>query len=111
MNTELALLVAAAAVVVALCAGVTVSVGIWLGIRYLEHRWRIERREAGLPEVPREQKPEPKWEKLPAGLWDLIVPFESMETRRHLEGECRALRANGVPWAEIERTLKKQLVD
>lgn len=109
MNPDLALLVAVAAGLVVLCAVVAVPFGGWLILRHMDHLRRIERREAGLPEAPRE--PRKKREPIPEGIRKMIQPFESSQVRRGLEEECQELYDGGVPWSEIQRTLEQQLSD
>ena len=109
MNPDLALLVAVAAVVVAISSSAAVALGGWLIMRHLDHRRRVERREVGLPEVPRE--PKKKREPIPDDIRKMIEPFESLQVRRGLEEECYELHDGGVPWSEIQRTLEQQLSD
>ena len=88
---------------------VAVPFGGWLIWRHMDHLRRIERREAGLPEVPRE--PRKKREPIPEGIRKLIQPFESPQVRRGLEEECQEMYDGGAPWSEIQRTLEQQLSD
>lgn len=104
MTIELAVAIAAILVGVAAIAGVGVLV--WFLLRHLDHAQRIQRRQAGMPEVPRDKVPPREREPLPQEIRDLITPWESPHVRRQLEADCRHLRAEGAPWSEIRRLLE-----
>ena len=95
MNPDLALLLAAVAAGLAICALVGLALTTWLVVRYVDHRQRIERRQAGLPELPREPKKK-KREPIPDEIRAMIEPFESPQVRMALEEECYELHEGAV---------------
>ena len=105
-------MITVAAVVMAFCAVAAAGVGGWAVVSHLDHRRRIERRQAGMREIPRERrKAKGKREAIPDDIRALIEPFESARVRLGLEEECIELHEGGTPWAEIERMLRQQLAD
>lgn len=105
MSLELA--VGVAAILVGVAAIAAAGVLCWFLFRNLDHTQRIQRRQAGLPEVPRDKVVPPKErEALPAEIRDLIAPWGSAHVRRQLEEDARRLRSRGAPWGEIKRMLE-----
>ena len=99
------------AALVALCFLVGVVAAVWLLIRHIDHRQRIERREAGMSEVPKDKARRKKPDIMPEDIQDLIGGFDSPEVVRGLEEDAWDLRKGGAPWKEIKRRLVQQLTD
>ncbi len=64
---------------------------------------RITRREAGLPEIPRELKPPP--DPMPRALREHIESWASKATRDQEKRRAYALLKEGKPWGEIMEIL------
>ena len=86
---------------------IVVATMCWTWVKQMDHTRRLERRQLGLPELPRIDKSIVR-EQIPKDVRKLIEPWDSAVVRRHLEDECHALRQQGVPWSEIKRTLAEQ---
>ena len=106
MTSDILIITLAATAGLFVLAGAVAAV--WLLLRQMEHTRRLERRVLGLPEVPRADRKRPTRESIPPDVRALIDPWSSYSTRRTLEDDCYALRAQGVPWKEVARMLKAQ---
>ena len=100
------LIVGLAAVVTFLAMIVVVLLACRVVLRHLDHTQRIQRRQAGLSEIPRDKVPPREREPLPREIRELIAPWGSLHVRRGLEEDCHALRKTGTPWSEIRRMLE-----
>ena len=107
MSLELVIVGALLTAAVALLGAVAVA-GV-LAWRYMDHRQRMERREAGLAEVPRDKRREKPREPMPDSVRKLIEPLQSTRARHGLEAEAYQLHEGGAPWEEIERKLREEL--
>lgn len=72
----------------------------------VEHLTRVQRREAGMPELPR-QRAEPP-EPIPAEVTRLLDGF-SPEIKKQLELEARQARRNGKPWNSIQQSIEEMV--
>jgi len=66
---------------------------------------RINRREVGLPEVPRQ--PRPDIGEMPSELAKFIAGFENRSVRANMRQEAYLRRRQGAEWAEITRDAMK----
>ena len=73
--------------------------------RLIEHQNRIERREAGLPEVPREKRPV---QPMPRTLRRWIEGHGTPEIRRALMQEAHKRYAGGQSWESIEQEVTRE---
>lgn len=67
----------------------------------LDHIMRMQRREAGLPEAPRQQKPDIG--PIPRPLLDHINSFAAKSVRKLQRDQAIQRRKNGEPWEVIMR--------
>ena len=111
MTPRIELVIAVAALALAFVVLAVTVFGGWFVVRQIDHRRRIERRQAGLSEVPADQRKEKPREPIPENVRELIEPFHSIEARAGVEADCYALHARGVPWKEIKRLLQQQLLE
>lgn len=99
----------ALAVVLAVLMSASWALLFVLLYREADHRRRLERKEAGLPELPRRRtKPAPE---IPADILELIEPFESPMVKQYLKDQVRDLLVEGNRPEHIKAMLAKQLED
>lgn len=70
----------------------------------------LERRKAGMSEVPRDQAPAPKRKavRMPAECTELLAGFDSPTMRGAVYQRCLILHEDGVPWDEITRRIREE---
>lgn len=83
----------------------------WRGAndRLLDHVLRVQRREAGMPELPRAPVPEPEPFRVPPETEALIRGFESEAVQNAIRTQIRERHANGTPLSELHAELERQL--
>lgn len=75
--------------------------------KLLDHVTRIDRREHGLPEVPK--APRPPAQPMPDTLSDYINGYANASIRKELRDRClRRHHTQGVAWDIIERDVRKE---
>lgn len=72
----------------------------------VEHLTRVQRRESGMPEMPRE-KPKPV-EPVPQSIRRLLDGF-SPQVKKQLELEARQEHTAGVDWSHIQRQIEEMV--
>lgn len=72
----------------------------------LDHNRRLERRDAGLSERPREERTN---DPIPPSIRELASKFGSTMTQQDQLTRAKRARADGAGWAEIERTMRDAL--
>ena len=70
---------------------------------------RLRRREAHMPEVPRQQQAPQQIEDMPPEVLTLLRGFESEAIRTAMEEDIRRARKAGTPWTEIVSLLRADL--
>lgn len=76
--------------------------------RLMEQLTRISRREAGLPEVPREPRPIRAEDPMPRPLREYILRFASQNMQRSLREQALKRHAQGASWEEILALVTKE---
>lgn len=64
-----------------------------------DHLMRVDRREHGMTETPRESKPDPG--PIPKEIDEQIMGYLSSSTRNQMRRECRRLAREGKTWEQI----------
>lgn len=69
---------------------------------------RVGRREAGLPEVPREPRPIAPVEEMPRPLREYILRFANTSVQRSLREQAIKRHNAGASWEEITKLVMKE---
>jgi hypothetical protein len=73
-------------------------------VQLQQHNVRIDRKEHGLSEEPRKQKPRDE-DPAPPEVCDYLEAFDSPEMRANVEDDINMARSQGTPWSEIAKVI------
>ena len=76
--------------------------------KLVDQMTRISRREAGLPEVPREPRPIEATEPMPRPLREHILRFSSQAVQRSLREQALKKHSEGLSWDDISKLVMRE---